>query len=264
MIYINGILVDIGHFPAGEQKIDFHVEPCKVYNFAWKYENEAELISLFYLVNHILKNNSAIGALYLPYIPNARMDRVHDESTEIFTLKYFADFINSMNFVSVLVDDPHSSKSLELIHNCRATPTPYSNVRRIISMLNFNADNSVVFYPDAGSQKRFDMEGLSFPYLYGEKKRDWDSGKIIGLDVCGDVPTNPFNVLIVDDICSYGGTFLRSAKALKELGADKIYLYVTHCENSVVNGDMISSGLIEHIYTTNSIYRLENEMITVL
>lgn len=35
------------------------------------------------------------------------------------------------------------------------------------------------------------------------------------------------NVLIVDDICSRGGTFYHAANALKEAGAKNIYLYVT-------------------------------------
>ena len=35
-------------------------------------------------------------------------------------------------------------------------------------------------------------------------------------------------VLIVDDLCSRGGTFYHSAKKLKELGAKEIYLYISH------------------------------------
>ena len=61
--------------------------------------------------------------------------------------------------------------------------------------------------------------------------------------------------LIMDDICSKGGTFLYAAKALKEYGAADIYLYVTHCEKTILQGEMINSGLIKKIYTTNSIYR---------
>ena len=62
------------------------------------------------------------------------------------------------------------------------------------------------------------------------------------------------SIVIVDDICSYGGTFYYAAKALKELGAGNIYLHVDHCENSVLEGDMIKSGLIKEIWTTDSIY----------
>ena len=72
------------------------------------------------------------------------------------------------------------------------------------------------------------------------------------------------NILIVDDICSRGGTFLHSAKALKAMGATNIDLYVSHLENYVWEGEMITSGLIRTLYTTNSIYRLGNKETVVV
>ena len=72
------------------------------------------------------------------------------------------------------------------------------------------------------------------------------------------------NVLIVDDICSKGGTFYHSAKKLKELGAKNIYLYVSHCENTILEGDLLTSGLIEKVFTTDSIFRKEHEKIEVM
>jgi ribose-phosphate pyrophosphokinase len=101
-------------------------------------------------------------------------------------------------------------------------------------------------------------------YAFGIKKRNWETGKIEGLDVAGCVDKiNGSNILIVDDICSRGGTFYHSAKKLKELGANKIYLYVTHCENTILDGDLLTSGLIEKVYTTNSIFTKEHQKIEV-
>ena len=80
----------------------------------------------------------------------------------------------------------------------------------------------------------------------------------------GEIPNQSFDVLIVDDICSKGGTFYHSAKKLKELGADNIYLYITHCENSILEGELINSGLIKEIYTTDTIFTKEHELIKVL
>lgn len=62
-------------------------------------------------------------------------------------------------------------------------------------------------------------------------------------------------ILIVDDICSKGGTFYHSAKALKAAGAKSVSLYVTHCESSITVGDLAASdGLVDHVYTTKSIF----------
>lgn len=85
------------------------------------------------------------------------------------------------------------------------------------------------------------------------------------MDVAGDVDNiEGKNILIVDDICSKGGTFYFSAKKLKELGAKNIYLHITHCENTIFEGDILSSGLIAKIYTTNSILTKEHEKIEVI
>lgn len=119
------------------------------------------------------------------------------------------------------------------------------------------------FYPDNGCAKKYEGK-IKFPYLIGHKVRDWKTGNIENLDIVGNYPSKNFNVLIVDDICSRGGTFYHAAKKLKEIGANKIYLFVTHLENSVFDGEMINSGLIEHIYTTKSIYTAEDGKITVI
>ena len=71
-------------------------------------------------------------------------------------------------------------------------------------------------------------------------------------------------VLIVDDICSKGGTFYYSAKALKELGAEKVYLYISHCEHSIFEGELLKSDLVEKVFTTNSIFTREHEKVEVL
>jgi dihydroorotate dehydrogenase electron transfer subunit len=52
---------------------------------------------------------------------------------------------------------------------------------------------------------------------------------------------------------------LEYGKALKEAGAKKIFLYITHCEDTIFKGNLQESGLIEHVYTTNSIFKFENE-----
>ena len=80
----------------------------------------------------------------------------------------------------------------------------------------------------------------------------------------GEIPEQSFDVLIVDDICSKGGTFYHSAKKLKALGAKNIYLYITHCENTILEGDLINSGLIKEIYTTDTIFTKKHDLIKVL
>lgn len=102
------------------------------------------------------------------------------------------------------------------------------------------------------------------PIVFGIKKRDWKTGKILGLDVISDTDLTDKRILIVDDICSRGGTFKFSSIKLKELGAKDVALYVTHCEDTIKDGELLTSDLISKIYTTNSICHIKHDKIEII
>jgi len=259
MFKINNVPLLIERYPDKTPRLNITVDSCPV-TIEWYYEKDEEIL-LFFIVRHLRERFAVKNlTLYMPYIPHARMDRVKNQP-EVFTLKYFCEFINSLHFDKIIVRDAHSNVSPALINNVSSEPID-GNIRKLINNL-LDPKRDIVFYPDEGSCKRY-SEMISFPCAFGIKKRDWNTGKILKLEVHGELPISPFNVLIIDDISSYGGTFLHSAKNLKELGADKVYLYITHCENSILKGDLINSGLLEKIYTTKSIYTGDHPLIEVI
>jgi len=197
--------------------------------------------------------------LYMPYIPNARMDRVKS-SDEVFTLKWFAKFINELRFKQVVVLDPHSNVSAALIDNVRIIQ-PDKFIKKAISSI--GTDSLLLCYPDEGAAKRY-SELMGSEYVFGIKHRDWRTGKIERLELTTPEKVAGRTVLIVDDICSRGGTFTHMATALKTAGAKEIYLYVTHCEDTIFKGSVLTGGMIQHVFTTDSIYRGEHEKITVI
>lgn len=257
MFKINDFPLLIERYPDETPRLNIAANADEIM-VEWLYEKDEEMI-LFFIARH-LREKFAINRiiLYMPYIPHARMDRVKKQQ-EVFTLKYFCEFINSLCFDKVIVRDAHSNVSLALINNV-ISESIGENINRLINDL-LDPRKDIVFYPDEGSCKRY-SETIKFPCAFGLKKRDWSTGEIKGLDVQGELPNTSFNALIIDDISSFGGTFYHSAKKLKELGADKVYLYVTHCENSILKGDLINSGLLEKIYTTKSIYTGKHPLIT--
>lgn len=260
MIKLNGEVIKSDHFPDGttlmKHKVDIDVYKNGA-KIEWFFENNEELIMLIYITKHLREIGVKDVYLDLPYIPNARQDRVKSVE-DVFTLKHFADIINYLNFNHVQVMDAHSYVSLALID--RVIPcAPDFYIESAINL----CDPDMLFYPDEGSMKRYSNMS-QMEYAFGIKKRDWATGKIEGLDVAGCIDKiEGSRILIVDDICSRGGTFYHSAKKLKELGAKEIYLYITHCENTILDGDLLISGLIEKVYTTNSIFTKEHEMIEV-
>ena len=260
MIKLNGEVVNINHFPDGTLllKEESAWYGGGTHKIEWYYENNEELVALIFLTKHLRNyDNTTKINLSLPYIPNARQDRVKN-STDVFTLKHFADIINHLSFNQVRVLDPHSSVSEALINNIFVQSPKY-----FVNKAIYNCRPDMLFFPDEGAMKRY--SGMSEKeYAFGIKKRDWATGKIEGLDVAGSIDKiKDSKILIVDDICSKGGTFYHSAKKLKELGAKEIYLYITHCENTILEGDLLTSGLIEKVYTTNSIFTKEHEKIEV-
>ena len=260
MIRYNGKTVELNHFPDGTLLVKEVVAESNEAVLCWQFENNEEMVALYFLTKHLQAKGVERIVLELPYIPNARQDRVK-KPEDVFTLKYFAEFINSLGFAVVVVLDPHSNVSEALIDRIRIR-TPKEYAERVIEAIG-GAENLLLFFPDEGAMKRYSAM-FELPYVFGIKKRDWSTGEIKGLDVTGRTELIAGSkILIIDDICSRGGTFYHSAKALKELGAGEIYLYVSHCEKTILEGEIPNTDLIQKVYTTDSIFTGRHEKITV-
>jgi ribose-phosphate pyrophosphokinase len=149
----------------------------------------------------------------------------------------------------VYVRDAHSNVSLALLDRVLNFDVTFY-IGKAVVLSGANA----IFYPDEGAMKRYSYQS-ELPYAFGMKKRDWKTGQIQGLDIINAEVVKDKNVLIVDDICSRGGTFYHSAKALKAAGAKSVSLYVTHCEETITLGELAASdGLVDRVYTTRSIF----------
>ena len=264
MITINNKKIEVKHFPDNTQLLNYQVENETEFNINWCYDNDEECMTLWYLVHHIRTkcNHNIKINLDMYYTPNARFDRVKNDDA-VFTLKYFADFINSFNFDKVVVYNVHSNVSEALINNI-FNMSPNSDVGAVISK--YKPD--VIYFPDEGACKRYAdlacIKNYGLPVIFGIKKRDFATGKILGLDVVSDIDLTGKKVLIVDDICSAGGTFKFSAMKLKELGASDVVLYVSHCEDNIQNGDLLKTDLVSKIYTTDSILHISDPKIQII
>ena len=255
MIRVGEISIPWGKSMFPDHSLLVKLNPDKMFDnrgaikVEWLYEGDSELFTLICVKRHIDRHFSTREVvLDMPYIPHARMDRVKSDE-DVFTLKYFAEVINSLNFKIVWVRDAHSNVSLALIDNVIDTGVE-AYIRKAAELAGADA----MFYPDEGAMKRY-SDNSEKPYAFGMKKRDWKTGQILGLDIINAENIVGKDVLIVDDICSRGGTFYHSAKALKAAGAKSVSLYVTHCEETITLGELAASdGLVDHVYTTRSIF----------
>jgi len=122
---------------------------------------------------------------------------------------------------------------------------------------------SAIVAPDAGSEKRAAgvAKLLNIPIVNGYKTRDISTGAITGFGHNYDSSLYGKDLLIVDDICDGGGTFIGLGNSLKEAGAE-VSLYVTHGLFS--KGFVALNKIFKKIYTTDSIPLQQGVGVVVL
>ena len=164
--------------------------------------------------------------LNMPYVPYARQDRVCNPG-EALSAKVFCDLINGQAYATVTIADPHSDVVPALLNRV-AIIDPSVMVANAIQQPAFS-QGVTLLAPDAGARKRVQnmAKKLGIGHVaFADKVRDTKTGRISGTSVSSDLAALP--ILVVDDICDGGRTFVELGKALAEVSTQPRYLYVTH------------------------------------
>ncbi|MBK1809250.1 ribose-phosphate pyrophosphokinase [Clostridium sp. YIM B02505] len=261
MIYLNNKKVQIKKFPNGEALIDSESLVINSYDneIKIKFESDEDITHLIFLKGHLDELNKKCS-LIIPYMPYSRMDRT--EGMTVFTLKHLCKLINSLNFERVTVYEPHSEVSVALLDRVKVVNMSQALTKELLKDLN-DEDEIYLVYPDAGAAKRYEKQIEHEKVLTANKERDFKTGRIKSLKINGEVSSKAFKAVIVDDLCSKGGTFILTSEELKKLGAKEIYLIVTHCEDTIFEGEILKTDLIKEVFTTNSILSKAHEKIRV-
>lgn len=223
----------------------------------WQYESIQEQIVLQNLVWHLREMWKVENInLFLPYVPNARMDRVERPLIEIHTLKWFARVINELSFDHVIAVDVHSITAYTLIDRLVELP-----IERFISWAIRASGADILACPDFGAVKRYRifLEHTFCPYFYFQKDRDWQTREITELKPCnnsGDQLSadalKDKTVLVIDDIVAEGNTVSKLYQYLTP--AKKACIYCTHLEPTVFRNTQLFKQY-DKIYTTDSMVR---------
>jgi len=189
--------------------------------------------------------------LILPYLPGARADRGIPLGARVY-----ADFIGGLHLDQIITLDPHS---WTMPNALRFGPVPgYLSIFPVSRIIKrelgdrgdvYNHPYVGVIAPDKGAVDRAQAaaKALHVPLFKAEKHRDFETGKLSGF-TCEELPETG-KLLLVDDICDGGGTFIGLAEATG-LTDERLDLWVTH--------GIFSQGLSTlrsyygHIYTTDS------------
>lgn len=252
VLWLNEQVFGGEHF-GNNEAIYKEVELSKLTNvIKLKFENNCDITNLIIAAKYV-KEEVPDAALFLDmyYVPYSGMDRKIND--QLFSLKLFADIINSLDIDTVYAFDVHNQEvTSELFKNI-----VYVDIHDILDdvMDDFNPD--ILYYPDKGAFKKYmyTVDNRDLPVIHGNKVRDLENkGKIVSYEtITNGIDITDKRILIVDDICRLGGTFAWAADELTKLGAKEIALYVSHCESGIFDGKILNDdSLISKVYTTDS------------
>jgi ribose-phosphate pyrophosphokinase len=207
-------------------------------------------------------------SLYVPYFLGSRSDRKFVDGGVNYLNQVICPIINSLDFVSVVVLDPHSDVLEACLHNFIKIPN-FNLVKYALTQID-NKDGTqnrvCLVSPDAGAYKKIFDVAQKFNInnvATATKVRDLKTGQILHTEV-SNLPVSAteeeLKYMIVDDICDGGRTFIELAKAIQNQRPNaKIYLVVTHGIFSAGFDEL--SKWFEGIYTTDSYKNIDNELV---
>ena len=243
--------VTIRRFADGEifVKIDENVRGRDVYIIQPTNMPGDNLIELLLLIDAVHRASAARVTTVIPYFGYSRQDR-KDQPRVAISAKLMANLITRAGADRVLAMDLHAHQLQGFfdipVDHLYAAPvlTGHYRMKRLIE--------PVVVAPDVGSAKmaRGFAKRLNASLAIIDKRRP--SANIAEVvNVVGDVEGK--DCLIPDDLIDTAGTVTEAAKALKRLGAQRIFVCATHALLSGPAIERLKGAPIEEIAVTNTI-----------
>lgn len=234
------------HIQINQEGIPDVINSIKVISLP---KNSDDIMDLMLLVDAAkrLKNaNKPRLVIEMCYFPFARQDRVCNPG-ESFSLGVFAKMINSLGADKVIISDPHSDVTPALIENSVVE----DQCNCYIHCIHNHLKNQILVCPDAGAEKKImtiaKERGLQV--IHARKVRDTATGNIVETSVDSSLDYTGMDLIIIDDICDGGRTFIELAKVLRANHKPaSISLHVTHGIFS--QGKDVFKGLIDNVSAT--------------
>lgn len=217
---INGKGYKVIEFPDGELHLDLEeLNRKESVGIICRIINGNDLFLLMQLSDILKRQCVEVEVIQICYLMGMRCDRLFDINRP-FTLGIISDVINSFGAKSVLIHEPHSQRVLNTIKNC----APIMCTMGLSQKLS-QTNEYVLVAPDKGAKDRYSV--LNIPVICS-KIRDVATGKLLEFSVEATTDVSGKDLLVIDDLCDGGGTFVGLAPKLRELKPKSLSLLVTH------------------------------------
>jgi len=205
-----------------------------------------ELMLISDNLQHLYPNSKK--SLIIPYIPFGRQDRRTNGERDAFSLKVFANIVNSFKYDNIFTYSPHS-QAISLLFDQISCLEPYDNhtFKTLVPDITLS-ENTIIVAPDNGAEKRCYKfaETYKIPDVYVcSKRRNAATGQITGM-VAPNIPEDK-DIIVVDDICDGGRTFIELEKVLPK-NRKSLTLFVTHGIFSKGRQILLDSGY-DNVYS---------------
>lgn len=245
-------------FPGGEWHANVRAIPTDIpIAFHAKLRNWDDVGKLLAVADAYMTQGHDLS-LFAPYFPGMRQDRNPNGLTPLTVRVYAA--VLSQYFSHVTVVDPHSHAGVQVLDRYFEgdVHTIYST-EFLADLITPSKAPSHVLVPDKGAVQRSTAVAELFGarVVQAEKVRDFETGVLSGFSVPDlGLEMKPGNrILIPDDICDGGGTFLGLLAEIRKQTSAPVDLFVTHGIFS--KGLQILRGF-DNIYTTDSFYQSDD------
>jgi ribose-phosphate pyrophosphokinase len=213
------------------------------------YPVDQHLVELLIMIDALKRASAGRITVVVPYYGYARQDR-KDRPRVAISSKLVADLLTTAGANRALFMDLHAAQIQGFfnipVDHMFASPVMVSYFREL------NLPNLTVVSPDAGGveRARFFATKMGAPLAIVDKRRT-DLNVTEVMHVIGDVEGQ--TCLVIDDIVDTAGTLVKTADALLEQGATKIYACASHAVLSGPAIERIANSRLEELVVTDSI-----------
>lgn len=249
MLTLNGLPVNTITFPDQTVQVRVPLDQIRcdeeaTVEWIWDGRRVEEVLQLVSLAH---THTEQPVVLRIPFLPYARQDQAIGEYS-YYGLRVFMDIIQAGWGIKQLeVMAPHCSKYL--LNQLRTVPIVFMEPQQLINLRD-HGDHDLVIYPDESAECRLGGY-LNHPdnSITVPKERDIRGEVVHQVFNVDDYPALKLadKVLIVDDICDGGATFINLIKPLADAGI-VVDLYTTHAIYSKGMGVLYEAGVNDLYY----------------